>query len=175
MSAKVARRERQSTARAVRAMLMRVLVGLRAILRARAPAYYEARPDAPRPCRTCAFNPGTDHDRGFDSTIWGLSRAIVVGAPFYCHDNQPRDATGEWTFDPRIAQRCAGYEVVMGDVVVCRRAVVRGMLDLPGLADDAKADAALEFVQDLMPCAPQRKAAVGVTAEVVRAFEARAR
>lgn len=120
MSAKRAKLGRKLARDAVRALFLGVLTRLRSILKARGQAAY---PDTRRPCHTCAFNPGTDSWQGFDSTALGLIRALLNDSPFYCHRNMPRDATGEWLFDPVTAEPCVGYEAVRG--LEAMRAVAR--------------------------------------------------
>jgi hypothetical protein len=100
-------------------VLKALIVELRKILKRVAPGYYRRFPNAGRPCHTCAFNPATDNDQGFDSTIGGLMRCIYDDQPFYCHENIPwKKPTEEWTPEDHRhfkehAQLCSGFAILL--------------------------------------------------------------
>jgi len=108
---------------------------LRGIFRQRAPGHYARFPENPRPCHTCAFNPGTDGERGYDATAMNLMDALLAGRPFFCHQPLPRDPVKGWLMPwdqidlksndlSPFTQPCAGWWVVHDDPEA-RRAFVR--------------------------------------------------
>ncbi len=117
--------------RILRALLLRYWERVRGILRQEAPGHYQRFPDAPRPCHTCAFNPGTDGMTGMDSTALNLIDALHEGIPFICHRGLPRNPEGHWYYpqedllEPWLTrQPCAGWWVVK-DNPEARRAFAR--------------------------------------------------
>lgn len=170
MSGKRARRERGKVRDDVRGWCERIVGSLRRLLKVRAPAYYAAQPDAPRPCHTCAFNPATDTHRGFDATIMAFSEAVVRDQTFYCHDNLPKDPVAGWLFDPRTAVPCAGWLIVK-DGPEAARAVVRGFMEQADLPD-AVADRIAPFFTETFPMTRMPCLAPGVTDEDVRRWQA---
>jgi hypothetical protein len=75
----------------------------------------EAGPRGDR-CRSCAFQPGTDSRKGFDSTASGLLRALFEGRPFYCHAGLPKGPGPDGQYllpaDPSKLRWCAGWAAV---------------------------------------------------------------
>jgi len=73
---------------------------------------------APRPCRSCAFNPGTDSARGFETTAKSLMEALTEQRPFFCHQGLPwRKPREEWTPDElqralENARYCEGWAAI---------------------------------------------------------------
>lgn len=101
----------------VERVLQRFMHHLRVILKRNAPAVIATFPDCRRPCHTCAFNQSTDRWKGWDSTAYGLMRAIAADQPFYCHEpfNRTKKTHGDWIYDPAKAYLCAGYAMVIRD------------------------------------------------------------
>lgn len=169
-----AKRERRKQKIELRAYLESIITRLRKLFKTRSVEHFRAAPDARRPCHSCAFNPGTDTWQGFDSTVFGLERAILSGTRFFCHENLPRDpVTNDWLFDPRVAQPCAAYELIKSGPEAARE-VVRGMLlDRGDALDDAKADAMLPIFRATLPDVGCRKMAPGVTLADFNGFRLR--
>jgi hypothetical protein len=73
----------------------------------------EVGPRADR-CRSCAFQPGTDSHRGFESTALGLLNSLRNQQPFFCHAGMARDATGNYLAPADLdkARLCAGWLAV---------------------------------------------------------------
>lgn len=157
-----AKRERRTLRAQTRALCQRIIAGLRGRLKAEASAVLEQFPHHRRPCHTCAFNPATDGDAGFDTTVWGLAEAIVHDRPFYCHENLPKTANGEWVFDPAVARLCAG-----GVMLTDRRAAKRAILE--ALVERPVRDALVDGVGEFFPCLAGRRAVPGTTAAQVTA------
>ncbi|MCH7890995.1 MAG: hypothetical protein IH921_05775 [Gemmatimonadetes bacterium] len=94
---------------------------LRSIFKRRSRAYYVKFPDAGRPCKTCAFNPATDDWNGWDTTAYGVMKAIRDDTPFYCHEGIPwKTPIEEWTPEQikhfeETRQLCSGWVLVYGD------------------------------------------------------------
>lgn len=96
----------------VRRFLLAYMGELRRILKRISPAYKRRFPNAPPPCHTCAFNPGTDDWPGMETTLSGLLRQIGNDQPFYCHEGLPTDCEGNWVWDPEKAKLCQGFAMI---------------------------------------------------------------
>jgi hypothetical protein len=68
-------------------------------------------PPKDRPCSHCAFNPKTDSEVGFLSTVWSLMQAAMNDRPFFCHRNMPT-VDGEYKPDPTKMIPCANYQAI---------------------------------------------------------------
>jgi hypothetical protein len=151
------KRERRQQKAELLALLRAVIHRLRRILKSEAPAHYSRFPDARRPCHSCAFNPGTDHDRGFDATVVHLVDALLAGRPFFCHEPLPYEAGRGWQFPsleelratPWLTERtvpCAGWWIVK-DHPEARRAFARASADR--VLSDAEADRLADAIAEM--------------------------
>lgn len=78
----------------------------------------KADPSIPPQCRSCAFNPGTDSAKGFESTAKALLDALTEERPFYCHSGLPwRKPREEWSTEElqkalATARFCSGWQAI---------------------------------------------------------------
>lgn len=130
MSGRSARRARRRIkSRYVDRFLRAYITVLRRILKRRGIPEGE-----PSPCHTCAFNPGTDSWRGFQSTVTRVMESVEQGRPFLCHEGLPTRPDGNWylpterqpLWNPKTGEvtwpagvdppkLCAGFEAVKDD------------------------------------------------------------
>ena len=74
----------------MRQFLHGVLTQLRAELALRLRRHTLRGSTVPLPCQTCAFQAGTDHWKGFDSTTCNFIAALATGQRFFCHQGMAR-------------------------------------------------------------------------------------